>query len=57
MAKPDEVLSAFGQSLRALIELLHEDPRLEIVEQMFIESNLSLLRSAFDGWKLRNSQK
>ena len=55
MAKPDEVLSAFGQSTRALIELLHENERLEIVEQMFIESHLSLLRSAFDAWKVRNS--
>lgn len=55
MTKSNEILSDFGRCTRALIELLHEDERLEMVEQMFIESHLSLIRSAFDGWKRRNS--
>jgi hypothetical protein len=55
MAKTDDILGPFGQSTRALIELLHENPRLEMVEQMFIESHLALIRTAYDGWKRRNS--
>jgi hypothetical protein len=55
MTKTNDILSAFGQSTRALIELLHEDTPLDMVEQMFIESHLSLIRSAFDGWKGRNT--
>jgi len=39
----------------ALIELSHENPRLEMVEQMFLESHLALIRTAYDGWKRRNN--
>lgn len=38
--KSDDILAAFGQCTRTLIELLHENPRLELVEQMFLESHL-----------------
>jgi hypothetical protein len=55
VAKTDDILGPFGQCTRALIELLHENPRLEMVEQMFIESHLALIRTAYDGWKRRNS--
>jgi hypothetical protein len=55
MSNTNEILSNFGQCTRALIELLHEDVPLEMVEQMFIESHLALIRSAFDGWKQRNT--
>jgi hypothetical protein len=55
MAKTDDILGSFGQCTRALVELLHENPRLESVEQMFIESHLALLRTAYDSWKRRNS--
>jgi hypothetical protein len=55
MPKSSEMLTAFGECTRALIELLHENPPLNRVEQMFIESHLSLIRSAFDGWKRRNT--
>jgi hypothetical protein len=55
MPKSDDILTAFGESTRLLIERLHENPRLNMVEQMFIESHLSLIRSAFEGWKRRNT--
>jgi hypothetical protein len=55
MSNTNEILSNFGQCTRALIELLHEDAPLETVEQMFIESHLALIRSAFEGWKHRNT--
>ncbi len=55
MAKSNDILGTFGESTRALIELLHENPRLEKVEQMFIESHLALIRTTYDGWKRRNS--
>jgi len=55
MPKSDDILTAFGESTRILIERLHENPRLNMVEQMFIESHLSLIRSAFEGWKRRNT--
>jgi len=54
MAKSDDILATFGQCTRALIELLHEDPRLEMVEQMCIESHLALIRTAYNGWKRRH---
>jgi hypothetical protein len=54
MAKSNDILGTFGQCTRALIELLHTNPRLEMVEQMFIESHLALIRTAYDGWKRRN---
>ena len=53
--KSDDILAAMGQCTRTLIELLHENPRLELVEQMFLESHLSLIRSAYEGWKRRNT--
>lgn len=55
MAKSNDILGTFGECTRALIELLHENPRLEMVEQMFLESHLALIRTAYDGWKRRNS--
>jgi hypothetical protein len=55
MAKSNDILGTFGESTRALIELLHENPRLEMVEQMFLESHLALIRTAYDGWKRRNN--
>jgi hypothetical protein len=55
MGKSDDVLGTFGQCTRALIELLHDNTRLEKVEQMLIESHLALIRSAYDGWKRRNT--
>jgi hypothetical protein len=54
MAKSNDILGTFGQCTRALIDLLHANPRLEMVEQMFIESHLALIRTAYDGWKRRN---
>jgi hypothetical protein len=54
MANSNDILGAFGQCTCALIELLHANPRLKIVEQMFIESHLALIRTAYDGWKRRN---
>jgi hypothetical protein len=55
MAKSHDVLGTFGQCTRALMELLHENPRLEMVEQLFIESHLALIRTAYDGWRRRNT--
>ena len=56
MGKSDDILAAFGECTRELIELLHENQRLEMVEQMFIESHLALIRTAYDGWKRRQNQ-
>ena len=55
MAQSNDILTTFGQSTRALIELLHDTRQLETVEQMFIESHLTLLRTAYDGWKRRSA--
>ena len=51
--KSDDILAAFGQCTRILDRVFHENPRLELVEQMFLESHLSLIRSAYEGWKRR----
>ena len=48
MAKSNDILGTFGECTRALIEL-------EMVEQMFLESHLALIRTAYDGWKRCNS--
>ncbi len=55
MAKSNDILGTFGECTRTLIELLYENPKLEMVEQMFLESHLALIRTAYDGWKRRNS--
>jgi hypothetical protein len=55
MAKSNDILGTFGECTRALIELLHENTKLEMVERMFLESHLALIRTAYDGWKRRNS--
>ena len=55
MGKSNEILNTFGECTRALIELLHENPKLEMVEQMFLDSHLALIRTAYNGWKRRNS--
>lgn len=55
MAQSNDILTTFGQCTRALIELLHDHRQLETVEQMFIESHLALLRTAYDGWKRRSA--
>ena len=44
-----------GQCTRDLIELRYQNPRLEAVEHVFIESHLALIRTAYDGWKRRNT--
>ena len=55
MAKSNDILAGFGLCTRALIELLHENPRLEMVEQMYIENHLALIRTTYEGWKRRRS--
>ena len=49
-----ETLTAFGRCARNLIELLYQDQRFNLTEQMFIENHLALIRTAFEGWKRRN---
>jgi hypothetical protein len=54
MDETHNIMTALGQSARGLIELLYQDKPLDRTEQLFIETHLVLIRSAFDGWKLRN---
>jgi hypothetical protein len=45
----------FGRCTRGLIELLYQDQRLNMTEQIFFEEHLALIQSAFEGWKRRNA--
>lgn len=55
MNESKEALTAFGQCARNLIELLYQDQRFNLTEQMFIDQHLVLLRSALEAWKRRNA--
>jgi hypothetical protein len=57
MTNSDQLLAVFGQCSCKLIELLYGDQPLDETQQMFVETNLSSLRSAFDDSKRRNSQR
>ena len=54
MVESHDILMAFGQCARNLIEVLYQDRRLNTTEKMFIDNHLALVRTAFEGWKRRN---
>jgi hypothetical protein len=55
MDESNDILMAFGQSARGLIELLYQDTPLNQAEQIFIEHHLALIRAALEGWQRRNA--
>lgn len=57
MSKLDHALSEFGKCTLALAEWLEEDPPLDMVEQIFIENHIHVLRLAYGAWKRRESTK
>lgn len=55
MAKPNPTLAEFGKCTLALTELLGEDVPLDIIEQVFLENHIHVIRLAYGAWKRRNS--
>jgi hypothetical protein len=57
MPKQSKTLSEFAQSILALTEFLEEDPDMDMVEQIFIENHIHVVRLAYGAWKRRHSVK
>lgn len=55
--RPNQTLSDFGKSAMALVERLQEEPRIDVIEQVFIENHLHILQSAYSSWKRRNTKQ
>lgn len=55
MKESHEILAAFGRCTCELIELLYQDQRFNMTEQMFIDQHLALLRSALEARKRGNA--
>ena len=56
MSKPNSTLSEFGKCVLALAEWLEQDPPLDMVEQVFIENHVHVLRLSFGAWKRRRGK-
>ncbi|BFU94430.1 MAG: protein of unknown function [Nitrospira sp.] len=54
MPKRHKSMSEFAHSTLSLTEFLEEDPDLDIVEQIFIENHIYVVRSAYGAWKRRH---
>lgn len=54
MPKRHKSMSEFAHSTLSLTEFLEEDPELDIVEQIFIENHIYVVRSAYGAWKRRH---
>lgn len=54
MGKADATLSQFGKHALALTEWLEHNPELGLVDQIFIENHIHVLRLAYTAWKLRH---
>ena len=53
MKRPYPHLSEFAKHALALTKFLEENPPLDIVEQIFIENHLHVLRMGYSAWKRR----
>lgn len=57
MSKPETVFTDFGKASLSLAEFLEHDPKLDMVEQIFIENHMHVIGLAFGAWKRRNLSK
>jgi hypothetical protein len=53
---PDDVLSSFGKCTLGLAALLEDNPKLNHIEQMFIENHMTVIQLAYSAWKRNNKQ-
>ena len=51
----DPTLAEFGKCTLALTELLQKDVQLDMMEQMFIENHIEVVRVTFNAWKRRKT--
>jgi len=55
MSKMNPTLVEFGKCVVALTELLQNNVPLDLMEQMFIENHVEVLRVVFNTWKRRKT--
>jgi hypothetical protein len=49
-----KILSEFGRCAQDVSALLERNPQLDLVEQVYIENQLQLVRSAYGAWRRRS---
>jgi len=50
----DDAVSLTSKSMLSIIEMLEQDPDLDVMDQLFLENHMYVLNAAYHGWKQRN---
>lgn len=49
-----KIMFEFGKLIQDMTKWLEHDPKLDLVDQLFIENRLQVVRMAYAGWKSRH---
>jgi len=49
-----KIMFEFGELIQEMTKWLEHDPKLDLVDQLFIENHLQVARMAYAGWKSRH---
>ncbi|HKE60850.1 MAG TPA: hypothetical protein VKB33_00165 [Nitrospira sp.] len=49
-----KIMFEFGKLIQDMTKWLEHDPKLDLVDQLFIENHLQVVRMAYAGWKSRH---
>jgi len=52
-----KIMSEFGKLIHDMTKWLDHDPKLDMVDQLFIENHLQVVQMAYAGWKSRQGKK
>ena len=52
-----KIMFEFGKLIQDMTKWLEHDPKLDLVDQLFIENHLQVVRMAYAGWKSRQIQQ
>lgn len=52
----DTAVSIAGRSMLSIVEMLGQDPDLDVIDQTFLENHLYLINTAYYRWKQRNDR-
>ena len=52
-----KIMSEFGKHIQDMTKWLEHDPKLDLVDQLFIENHIQVVQMAYAAWKSRQVYK
>jgi hypothetical protein len=56
MAQRNELLTDLGRVTQGLREWLEENPQIDIIDQLYIENHIALVRMSYSAWKSKQPE-